>query len=73
MAKAAFVHRSQELADLTRLTRRAEPGLVLVYGRRRVGKSTLLQHWAQQSGLPTFYWESPRSTADNVRASLLHE
>src|SRR3972149_12268886 len=73
MAKAAFVHRSQELADLPRLPPRAEPGLVLVYGRRRVGKSTLLQHWAQQSGLPTFYWESPRSTADNVRASLLHE
>src|SRR3990172_4162549 len=73
MAKAAFVHGCQEVADLTRLTRRAEPCLILVYGRRGVGKSTLLQHWAQQSGLPTFYWESPRSTADNVRASLLHE
>ena len=55
MAKVAFVHRSQEMADLNRLTRRAEPCLVLVYGRRRVGKSTLLQHWAKQSGLPTFY------------------
>ncbi len=73
MPKISFVHRSQEIADLTHLTRRAEPCLVLVYGRRRVGKSTLLQHWAQQSGLPTFYWESPRSTAENVRASLLHE
>lgn len=73
MAKTPFVHRSQEIADLKHLTRRSEPCLVLVYGRRRVGKSTLLQHWAQQSRLPTFYWESPRSTADNVRASLLHE
>jgi len=73
MAIVAFVHRAQEIADLNRLTRRAEPCLVLVYGRRRVGKSTLLQHWAKQSGLPTFYWEAPRSTADNLRASLLHE
>ncbi len=73
MAKITFIHRTQELADLTHLTRRPEPCLVLVYGRRRVGKSTLLQHWAEESGLPTFYWESPRSTADNVRASLLHE
>jgi AAA+ ATPase superfamily predicted ATPase len=73
MAKVAFVHRSQEMADLNRLTRRPEPCLVLVYGRRRVGKSTLLQHWAKQSGLPTFYWESPRGTAESVRASLLSE
>lgn len=73
MARVAFVHRTQEIADLDHLTRRPEPCLVLVYGRRRVGKSTLLQHWAQRSGLPTFYWESPRSTAENVRASLLRE
>ncbi len=73
MPKTAFVHRAQEIADLNHLTRRKEPSLVLIYGRRRVGKTTLLQHWAQQSGLPTFYWESPRSTAENVRASLLSE
>ena len=73
MTKIGFIHRSQEIADLSRLTRRREPSLVLIYGRRRVGKTTLVRHWAQRSGLPTFYWESPRSTAENVRASLLRE
>ena len=71
--KAAFYHRAQEMSDLNRLTHRTEPCLVLVFGRRRVGKTALLQHWAEQSGRPVFYWESPRSTADNVRGSLLHE
>lgn len=73
MPPAAFLHRARELASLDRLTRRAEPSLILVYGRRRVGKSTLAQHWAKRTGWPVFYWESPRSTAENVRASLLRE
>jgi DNA invertase Pin-like site-specific DNA recombinase len=29
--------------------------MVLLYGRRRVGKSTLLRHWAEQSGAPFIY------------------
>jgi AAA+ ATPase superfamily predicted ATPase len=73
MPPSGFLHRTRELASLTRLTRRPEPSLVLIYGRRRVGKSTLAQHWAKQTGWPVFYWESPRSTAENVRASLLRE
>jgi uncharacterized protein len=47
--------------------------MVIVYGRRRVGKSTLIKQWGGRSKLPFFYWESPRMTADNVRASLVRE
>jgi AAA+ ATPase superfamily predicted ATPase len=68
-----FLHRTRELASLDRLTRRAESSLVLIFGRRRVGKSTLARHWAGKTRWPVFYWESPRSTAENVRASLLRE
>ena len=39
-----FFHRAQELADLDRLTGSDGPVLVLVYGRRRVGKTWLLQY-----------------------------
>ena len=68
-----FFHREQELADLDRLTRRAGPSLVLVYGRRRVGKTALLHHWTTRSGVPTFYWPAPRTTPDNLRTELVRE
>lgn len=69
----AFFHREQELADLDRLTRHAGPSLVLVYGRRRVGKTALLRHWTTRSGVPTFYWTAPRTTPDNLRTELVRE
>jgi AAA+ ATPase superfamily predicted ATPase len=35
----------------------------MVYGRRRVGKSTLLQHWVEQSELPFTYWVAEKEPA----------
>ncbi len=68
-----FYHREQQLADLDRLLKIDGPSFVLVYGRRRVGKTWLLRYWAEHSGLPAFYWAAPRSTADNVRSDLVRE
>lgn len=48
--------------------RRAE--FVLAYGRRRVGKTTLLTHWAQASGRPFLYWVARQETAEATRQSL---
>ena len=74
MRSPPFYHREQQLADLDQLTRADRHSFVLVYGRRRVGKTSLLQHWAAQSGLPTFYWIAPRSTTpDNLRTDLVRE
>lgn len=47
--------RARELKALHQLTRQAGPALVLVYGRRRISKTTLLQIWARESKLTTFY------------------
>ena len=49
-----------------------EPGaqLILVYGRRRVGKTTLLTHWANQTGLPVFYWVAKRDPRQVLMANL---
>jgi len=65
-----FVDRQVELAELNRLL--ASPGaqLIPVYGRRRVGKTTLLLHWARQTGIPNLYWVARRETADASRHSL---
>lgn len=46
-----FVDRVAEIAFLNRALRNEQhpgPGqLVMLFGRRRVGKSTLLRHWAE--------------------------
>jgi AAA+ ATPase superfamily predicted ATPase len=49
-----FVDRQKELAFLNSLLTRKHPGptqMILMYGRRRVGKSELLLRWAEQSGV----------------------
>jgi AAA+ ATPase superfamily predicted ATPase len=61
-----FVDRQQELTFLNGLLTRKRPGpaqMVLMYGRRRVGKSELLLHWAEQSGLDYVYWEAVKENA----------
>ena len=46
-----FYHREQQLADLDQLLlHRAGPAFVIVYGRRRVGKTWLLRYWAERLG-----------------------
>jgi len=67
----AFVDRHRELTELNALLqnpRRAE--FVLAYGRRRVGKTTLLTHWAQAAGRPFLYWVARQETTEATRQSL---
>ena len=40
-----FVNRETELRELDAAARRG--GLLVVYGRRRIGKTGLLRHWLQ--------------------------
>jgi AAA+ ATPase superfamily predicted ATPase len=54
----AFVGRERELAALRRELARDRPSLVVVLGRRRVGKSRLLQEAA--GGRPTIYYQATR-------------
>ncbi len=68
-----FVDRVQELAYLNSLLTQTTtyPGqLVLLYGRRRVGKTVLARRWAEQSGRPTLYWAAERETAPLQRRKL---
>jgi AAA+ ATPase superfamily predicted ATPase len=72
------VHRGRELAFLDGLLARDQPSpasLTLVYGRRRVGKTTLLKHWvaahAQQAGYTHTYWTAEKESAGLQRRKLL--
>lgn len=54
-----FVNRTAELAELDRAARKG--GLLVVYGRRRVGKSRLLRRWLDvHEGLYSQAIEAPR-------------
>ena len=61
---AAFIGREREVAALTRILTSPQPALVVVYGRRRVGKSTLLRHVIKRLG--AVYYQATRvADADN--------
>lgn len=65
-----FVNREFELGELNRFIARPGAQFVVVYGRRRVGKTTLLTTWAGQTGLPTLYWVAKRDPTEALRANL---
>ena len=68
-----FVDRQQELAFLNSLLERQHPGpaqMVLLYGRRRVGKTSLLLHWSAQAGIPVTYWSAEKEPAALQRRKL---
>lgn len=61
-----FVNREAELAWLNSVVARQRPTaaqLILVYGRRRVGKTVLLRHWAEETGWPHTYWAAEKEPA----------
>jgi AAA+ ATPase superfamily predicted ATPase len=68
-----FIDRQEELGELNTLLGSAGRGrseFLLIYGRRRIGKTTLLLHWAAQSQRPFLYWVARRETAEASRQSL---
>ena len=62
-----FVGRKQDIDELNRVLGRGGAQFILVYGRRRVGKTTLILHWAQQTGHPIIYWVATRDTPAQLR------
>lgn len=68
---ACFVDRQTDLRELDGLKRtllkRRQSRFAIVYGRRRVGKTTLLLHWAQQTGLPYLYWLAKEESPEEAR------
>jgi hypothetical protein len=65
------VNRERELSQLRRLADRGNPSLVLIYGRRRVGKTYLLDHAWQ--GRRVYYFLASNATEEINRTELLHD
>jgi len=65
-----FVDREEELATLGRLASENRPHFLIVFGRRRLGKTTLLLEFAARSGLPTLYWVASKQNQAVLQRSL---
>lgn len=63
MFRAAFVGRSRELEVMDNLWQSSRAALLILYGRRRVGKTRLLTHWLQQHPHEGLYWVAEPSSA----------
>ena len=62
-----FVDRIEEIARLTNALTKEKPSLVVVYGRRRLGKSTLIKRVLADSDV---YFLADRSEGEHQRTLL---
>jgi len=69
MGKTAFRGRKAELKLLEKLWDSPQATLLILYGRRRVGKTRLLTHWMEQHTDQALYWVAePTSALDQLRS-----
>jgi AAA+ ATPase superfamily predicted ATPase len=55
--KMRFVGRQRELQTLESFYQSPEAGLLILYGRRRIGKTSLITHYLEaKNEIPNFYW-----------------
>lgn len=63
MAKSTFIGRRDELVLLDGLWAVPKATLLILYGRRRVGKTRLLTHWLKRHGAYGLYWMAEATSA----------
>lgn len=67
--KFKFLDRKRELELLDQLWNSSHAEFLILYGRRRVGKTALLSEWIQRSLQRVLYWvASPNSAATQLRS-----
>src|SRR5579871_222558 len=67
---APFYNRERECRSLLRALQSGRSELMILYGRRGVGKSALLREALKRSGFPFFYYRAVRRTLPLQLASL---
>ncbi len=61
----SFVSREMELALLNDLYQRAGAQFLILYGRRRIGKTALVTQWGGGIDAPYLYWMASQTSATN--------
>ena len=65
-----FIGRERELAELNTVLEDGGAQFIIVYGRRRAGKTTLVLRWAEMTGRSVIYWVATHDTPAQVRLGL---
>lgn len=65
-----FIGRDLEQKQITKCIARNEQNTLLIYGRRRVGKSELILHCLRQANVHTIYYECRQTTEENNTRAL---
>ena len=68
MTNSYFVGRKTELEQLQYLYKRKRPGLVVIKGRRRIGKSRLVYEFAKKNSIQAFWSFAGLAPVDGVSA-----
>ncbi|MDJ0756167.1 MAG: ATP-binding protein [Ardenticatenaceae bacterium] len=71
MSTRTFIGRVSELQTLERLWGSNKAELLILYGRRRVGKTRLLTHWSEpyeEEGSALYWMAEPTSAFDQLRS-----
>lgn len=71
MATSKFIGRVSELQTIERLWNSNKAELLILYGRRRVGKTRLLTHWSEpyeEEGSALYWMAEPTSAFDQLRS-----
>jgi len=64
-----FIGRTRELHQMQEEWSEKRASLLILYGRRRVGKTRLLTHWLESSAIRSLYWvAAPTSSRDQLRS-----
>jgi len=67
MPRSPFIARERELKLLQDQWQSPNARLMILYGRRRVGKTRLVTHWIETSGVRALYWVAdPTSSLDQL-------
>lgn len=61
----SFVSREMELALLDDLYQRTGAQFLILYGRRRIGKTALITQWGRGIDAPYLYWMASQTSATN--------
>ena len=66
-----FWNRSREISNLNEVAKRKPAQFLIVFGRRRIGKTSLLNHWIQKKNKAQgIYWVAHRNTPEILLKSF---
>ena len=67
-----IVDRENETTELNEVLRSKTARLIGITGRRRLGKTTLLESWALKSGLPVLFWPALKRPSSLLLQEFSH-